>query len=74
MVCRLTYVLHDTPVTVPLQGAGALIASRDMRRNLTPLIHGGGQEKSLRSGTQNVPGIVGFGKACAVSYKIMPDE
>ena len=56
------------------KGVGALIASRDIRRNLTPLIHGGGQEKGLRSGTQNVPGIVGFGKACAVSYKIVPDE
>ena len=56
------------------KGVGALIASRDIRRNLTPLIHGGGQEKGLRSGTQNVPGIVGFGKACAVSYQIVPDE
>ena len=56
------------------KGVGALIASRDIRKNLTPLIHGGGQEKGLRSGTQNVPGIVGFGKACVVSYKIVPDE
>ena len=56
------------------KGVGALIASREIRRNLTPLIHGGGQEKGLRSGTQNVPGIVGFGKACAVSYRVMPEE
>ena len=56
------------------KGVGALIASREIRRNLTPLIHGGGQENGLRSGTQNVPGIVGFGVACAVSYRVMPDE
>ncbi len=34
-----------------------------------PIIHGGGQEKSLRSGTENVPGIVGFAKALEISQK-----
>ncbi len=56
------------------KGVGALVASRHMRKNLTPLIYGGGQENGLRSGTQNVPGIIGFGVACAVSYKKMPEE
>ena len=44
------------------QGAGALIV--DKRVDIQPLIHGGGQERGLRSGTENVAAIVGFGKAC----------
>lgn len=47
------------------KGVGAIYA-RD-RDQLTPLIDGGGQEKSLRSGTENVCGIVGFGGACKIS-------
>jgi cysteine desulfurase len=35
----------------------------------SPLIYGGGQEKGLRSGTENVPGIVGFSKALEISIK-----
>jgi cysteine desulfurase len=44
------------------KGAGALIV--DKRLALRPLIHGGGHEQGLRSGTENVPAIVGFGAAC----------
>lgn len=44
------------------QGAGALIV--DKRVDLAPLIDGGGHERGLRSGTENVPAIVGFGVAC----------
>ena len=44
------------------QGAGALIL--DKRVDIAPLILGGGQEKGLRSGTENVAAIVGFGLAC----------
>ncbi|MGH9924288.1 MAG: cysteine desulfurase family protein [Nitrososphaeraceae archaeon] len=47
------------------KGIGA-IYSRD-RDQLRPLIDGGGQEKSLRSGTENVHGIVGFGEACRIA-------
>lgn len=43
-------------------GAGALIL--DKRVELAPLIAGGGQERNLRSGTENVAAIVGFGAAC----------
>lgn len=44
------------------QGAGALIM--DKRVDIQPLLYGGGQEKGLRSGTENVAAIVGFGLAC----------
>ena len=47
------------------KGVGAIYA-RD-RDQLIPLIDGGGQEKSLRSGTENVYGIVGFGGACKIA-------
>jgi len=44
------------------QGVGALILNK--RSDIEPLIYGGGQEKNLRSGTENIAAIVGFGKAC----------
>jgi cysteine desulfurase len=44
------------------QGAGALVL--DKRVDIQPLIMGGGQEKGLRSGTENLAAIVGFGAAC----------
>ena len=46
------------------QGAGALIV--DKRVELRPLIAGGGQERGLRSGTENLAAIVGFGHACTL--------
>ena len=47
------------------KGVGA-IYTRD-RAQLSPLIDGGGQENSLRSGTENIYGIVGFGEACRIA-------
>ena len=44
------------------KGAGALVV--DKRLELRPIIEGGGHERGLRSGTENVPAIVGFGAAC----------
>jgi cysteine desulfurase len=46
------------------RGVGALYVRDGLR--IEPLLHGGGQEKGLRSGTENMPGIVGFGKAAEI--------
>ena len=46
-------------------GVGALIL--DKRVDIAPLLHGGGQERGLRSGTENVAGIVGFAEACKLA-------
>ncbi|MDD2942832.1 MAG: cysteine desulfurase family protein [bacterium] len=57
------------------KGVGALYI-RGGTRNipLEPLILGGGQEKGLRSGTTNVPAIVGFGEACQIAKELVNDE
>ena len=46
------------------KGCGALVTNLYARRQLSCIMHGGGQENGLRSGTLNVPAIVGFGTAC----------
>jgi cysteine desulfurase len=51
------------------KGVGALIV--DKRLELKPIIHGGGHERGMRSGTENVPGIVGFGAACELAAQRM---
>jgi cysteine desulfurase len=57
------------------KGVGALYVRRkNPRVTLTPLIHGGGHERGLRSGTLNVTGIVGLGKACAIAADEMWDD
>lgn len=47
------------------KGIGALIKKRDLK--IAPQIHGGGQQQKLRSGTFNVPGIVGLGVAIIIN-------
>lgn len=57
------------------KGAGALFVSRSVSRSsVKPLIDGGGHESGLRSGTLNVPAIVGFGKACELAEKRLDDD
>lgn len=51
------------------KGVGALIARKEVRRKLTPLLHGGEQESGKRASTHNVPGIVGLGKAIEMAVK-----
>ena len=52
------------------QGVGALVAGP--RATLARRLHGGGQERGLRAGTENVPGIVGFGAAARVALADLP--
>jgi cysteine desulfurase len=54
------------------KGSGALFIRKTTE--VEPLIMGGGHERGLRSGTLNVPGIVGLGKACAICAAEMADE
>ena len=57
------------------KGLGALyVRSDDPMVMIEPIVHGGGQEENIRSGTLNVPGIVGFGKAIEISQKEMNKE
>lgn len=54
------------------KGTATLLVRRGVR--LAPILHGGGQEKNLRSGTENVPGIVGFAKALEIAEEMRPTE
>ncbi|HET9184368.1 MAG TPA: IscS subfamily cysteine desulfurase [Candidatus Angelobacter sp.] len=54
------------------KGCGALYVRSGVK--VAPIIHGGGHEHGRRSGTLNVPGIVGFGKACEIAQQVLPEE
>ncbi|MBU5574916.1 MAG: cysteine desulfurase NifS [Candidatus Aenigmatarchaeota archaeon] len=54
------------------KGVGCLYIKEGTK--IEPILHGGGQEFGIRSGTENVPGIVGFGKAAEICKKEMKNE
>ncbi len=54
------------------KGIGALYVRKGIK--ITPLIHGGAQERSRRAGTENVPGIIGMGLAAELAVKELPEE
>ena len=57
------------------KGVGAIyVRRRNPRVLLSPIIDGGGHERGMRSGTLNVPGIVGFGKAAEIAQRELEEE
>ncbi len=58
------------------KGVGALIIDKDVikKRGLAPIVHGGGQEIGLRSGTENVPGIAAFAEAAKLAHSELSDR
>lgn len=56
------------------KGIGGLYVSNGAKKKLTPQVHGGRQQRGLRSGTLNVPGIIGMGKAAAIAVSEMPSD
>jgi cysteine desulfurase len=56
------------------KGVGALYISAKAKLKLIPQLHGGGQQQKLRSGTLNVPAIIGLGKACEIAEAEMKTD
>ncbi len=69
LLCLSGHKLHAP------KGVGALYVRQRMNRIKIPaLLHGGGHERSMRSGTLNVPGIVALGTACSIAQKEMSNN
>jgi cysteine desulfurase len=56
------------------KGTGALVVRRKSKVPIVPTQHGGGHERGLRSGTLNVPGIVGFGAAARLAHERLAED
>lgn len=54
------------------KGVGCLYIRKGTK--ITPILHGGGQERKRRAGTENMPGIVGFGRAAELARQELPQE
>ncbi len=54
------------------KGVGLLFAGKHAK--LSPILFGGGQQRGMRSGTDNVPGIAGFAKACEITYDHLQEK
>jgi cysteine desulfurase len=67
-ICSRSPTMNSTPP----RGLGPYTCATAWRR-LEPLIHGGGQEHGKRSGTENVPYVVGLGAACEIARRSLPD-
>ncbi|RMH38789.1 MAG: IscS subfamily cysteine desulfurase [Deltaproteobacteria bacterium] len=72
--CHLDLVSLSAHKMYGPKGVGALWVRRKPRVRVDPIIHGGGHERGVRSGTLNVPGIVGFGKAAEIAKAEMAAE
>lgn len=56
------------------KGVGGLFISEKIRKKVVPQIHGGGHQFNLRSGTLNVPGIIGLGRAAKIALEEMNSD
>jgi cysteine desulfurase len=68
----ITYLTLSAHKIYGPKGCGALIVSPET--HLSPLLYGGGHQRGLRSGTLNVPGIVGLGEACRLRLEEMASD
>ncbi len=72
--CRLDLVSLSAHKMYGPKGVGALWVRRKPRVRVDPVLHGGGHERGMRSGTLNVPGIAGFGKAAELARTELHEE
>ncbi len=56
------------------KGIGALCTGGDLKPEIEPILHGGGHERGVRSGTQNVAGVVGMGRAAEIALTRMREH
>jgi cysteine desulfurase len=67
-----TYLAISAHKLYGSKGVGALVVRKG--HHLEPSLYGGGHQKGMRSGTLNVPGIVGLGEACRLRYLEMEED